>query len=400
MGSSSEIASPAEGHSPLGNFISSTFELSTSSENRLLPMEGLRGIAAYLVFLVHYATLIEPWIEPNATTAIISQFLFNVGHAGVDLFFVLSGYLIYGSLIRKKQPYVAFMWRRLRRLYPVFLVVLSTYLLLFFALPSLSKLPSDSIEALRMVVSNVLLLPGVFDLPIIITVAWSLSYELSFYLTVPLLVAVLRLRNWSPYARIALCMCLIPLPAALEVSIRASMFVAGMLLFETLLLLKDKHADQGWLSLMAGSTFPLGLGYIGYARFQAENVSVSDGIMISQGPWITVILFITSYLLCLAAFHGPGLVARVFSWTPIRLMGNISYSFYLVHGLALQALFQILGMIIPPAAGSTVLFWLLLPVATLTALLSSSILFILVERPYSMDGYKALSLSKMRNWRQ
>ena len=87
-------------------------------------MEGLRGFAVLLVFFVHYMALIEPWLGDDAAWAeTVSLVVADVGNAGVDLFFMLSGYLIYGSLLARPQPYGLFLRRRIERLYPTFLVV-------------------------------------------------------------------------------------------------------------------------------------------------------------------------------------------------------------------------------------------------------------------------------------
>jgi peptidoglycan/LPS O-acetylase OafA/YrhL len=50
---------------------------------------------------------------------------------------------------------------------------------------------------------NLLMLPGMTRIPAIITVSWSLSYEWFFYLTLPLVIAVFRLRRWNTWQRVA-----------------------------------------------------------------------------------------------------------------------------------------------------------------------------------------------------
>ncbi|WP_280154891.1 acyltransferase [Piscinibacter sp. XHJ-5] len=128
--------------------------------------------------------------------------LHEIGNSGVDLFFVLSGYLIYGTLMRRPQSFGAFMIRRVRRIYPAFLVVFVTYMALAFAIPSLgAKLPATGLPSYFL--ANLLLLPGLFPIEPLITVAWSLSYEMFFYLLLPVVIALARLRQWAPVHRIA-----------------------------------------------------------------------------------------------------------------------------------------------------------------------------------------------------
>src|SRR5262244_2354960 len=87
-------------------WLAERFELTRGDKGHNVgSMEGLRGFAVFLVFLVHYVTLIDPWIASASSLASFARALHSIGNAGVDLFFVLSGYLIYGSLISRYQPF-------------------------------------------------------------------------------------------------------------------------------------------------------------------------------------------------------------------------------------------------------------------------------------------------------
>src|SRR5437016_6116832 len=68
--------------------------------SRSIPMEGLRGLAVALVFFVHFHALLGDYARNNTALWNPSKFLGLVGNTGVDIFFVLSGYLIYGTLVR------------------------------------------------------------------------------------------------------------------------------------------------------------------------------------------------------------------------------------------------------------------------------------------------------------
>ena len=87
------------------DWLTPRFELSRGgTAQNVRPMEGLRGFAVFLVFpvflvvLMHCVTLIGLWISAHVGLAAIAGAIHAMGNAGVDLFFVLSGYLIYGSL--------------------------------------------------------------------------------------------------------------------------------------------------------------------------------------------------------------------------------------------------------------------------------------------------------------
>jgi len=351
------------------NRLQALFEVGHGDHRQIRAMEGLRGLAVFLVFLVHFVTLLEPWLARDTVTWDLAGRLRGIGHAGVDLFFVLSGYLIYGTLVVKVRPLLPYLRRRAQRIYPAFLAVFALYLVLSWLFPQESKIPPGLAAAAAYLVANLMLLPGLFPIEPMITVAWSLSYEMFYYLAVPLVLAVLGLRRWSRRARIAFFVALalagLTWAALGEGShVRLVMFVAGILLFEAL-----------------GAEQPLWLDKAGLPALAAGLVAID---LLAAGPARFAVLFVAFFLLCHAAFRSKGLTARVFCWTPLRWLGNMSYSYYLIHGLALKAVFYLLARLVPPAAGWEGAFWGLLPPLFALTLVPATLLFALVERPFSL----------------
>ena len=100
-------------------------------------------------------------------------------------------------------------------------------------------------------------------------------------------------------------------------------------------------------------------------------------------------LFITFFILCLACFRAPhGWLAKTFAWTPMRWLGNMSYSYYLLHGLTLKAAFLVLGVVLPAANYGSWLFWALLPIMFTSTLLPTAALFLAIERPLSLAAHR------------
>ncbi len=364
------------------SWLTQRFELSRGGEAaNVRPMEGLRGFAVLLVFLTHYAGMVEPWVAGNTETARIASGLRHVGHAGVDLFFVLSGYLIYGSLMKRAQPFIGFMRRRVARIYPAFIVVFIAYVLLSFAFPSESRIPSDPSEAALYLLQNLLLLPGLFPIDPLITVAWSLSYEMLFYLVTPAFIAWLglrrRSRRWRVVFLLVLAGALALHGALLGGPIRLMMFVAGMLLHEAL-----AHRRQATQASPAGA--PVGLLAL-LALLAGLGAVLLPGEGYATQALQVCILFVAWPLLCLVCFSAPSAwLPRAFSWTPLRWLGNMSYSYYLLHGLVLNAGFLLLTQVLPPAGQGAWVFWGLLPALFALTLPPTAMLFLLVERPYSL----------------
>ena len=173
------------------------------SVQNVRPMEGLRGFAVFLVFIVHYTAMVRPWFAENSTLLVFADAMHVIGNSGVDLFFVLSGYLIYGSLISRPQRFFSYMSRRIKRIYPAFVAVFAIYVILSFVLPAQSRIPSPASAGMIYLTQNLLLLPGLFPIEPMITVAWSLSYEMFYYFAIPLVIALFRLRSRGTVWRVA-----------------------------------------------------------------------------------------------------------------------------------------------------------------------------------------------------
>jgi peptidoglycan/LPS O-acetylase OafA/YrhL len=371
--------------SPIRAFLRDCFEAPGSGE-RILPIEGLRGLAVLLVSVVHFGALFRPYFRPGSALAIIFDTAMSLGEVAVDVFFVLSGFFIYGILIEKNPDYWTFVWRRARRLYPVFLVVLCLYLVLSFLLPGESKLPPLNRGGLLYLGANLLLLPGMMRITPIITVAWSLSYEWFFYLALPLLIAVLRLRHWSRWQRVRFFLVL-PLAyyllsvLGLANDIQLVFFSAGIIIWE----LKAQNLPERlnpWTEYVVAAALLINILAITLAGDKGPNLST----LLPRAPnFYAPSLFATLLPFCLYAMFVNGFLKRLFSWVYLRWMGNISYSYYLIHGLALHGMKLLVNWGFTPAP-RPVFFDILLFVASLSfATFCAAIFYLLVEKPLSVS---------------
>jgi len=342
-------------------------------------MEGTRGFAVFLVFLVHYTTLIKPWIAGQPLFLAIATSLRQIGNTGVDLFFVLSGYLIYGSLISRPQKFNQFIRRRLLRIYPAFIMVFVVYLILSLLFPAESKIPSPLSRGVLYIAENFFLLPGIFPIDPMITVAWSLSYEMFYYLTIPLVIGLFRLETRSSVSRVAFfatgAMLIIFYCGAYGGHVRLVMFISGILLYEAV----NSQRVRTPSSVVGSLALAIGLLAILLPNRGTGIVALKGGI-----------LFVTFPVFCMACFGKPAAsLPRVFSWTPMRWLGNMSFSYYLLHGLVLKASFAALAILLPSARNNGFgLFWELLPLMFAITLIPTATLFLTVERPLSLVPFR------------
>ncbi|HEX3770832.1 MAG TPA: acyltransferase, partial [Polyangiaceae bacterium] len=174
------------------------------SPSRIPEVDGLRGLAIVLVMLWHYvAIVVEP---PRHSVAAYAVSSLRLAWSGVDLFFVLSGFLIGGILIdeRTSPRYLAnFYRRRFFRIVPLYALVCG----LFWAAVLLGGAKRYGVAghwlfgdplpwySFPLFVQNAFIaIRGTFD-PMPTGVTWSLAIEEQFYLTLPLLVRHLSRRR-------------------------------------------------------------------------------------------------------------------------------------------------------------------------------------------------------------
>lgn len=161
------------------------------------PLDGLRAVAILLVLATHVLQHL-PAIATKLTQPIWLHPLDN-GWIGVDLFFVLSGFLIGGALLRSISgggfSFRRFYLRRFFRILPAYFAVVVVLCLIRLVWPACGRIPPFSPGQL---VPNLLLLTDYWQAPIGIP-SWSLSIEEHFYLLVPLLLVAAR--KFTPAAR-------------------------------------------------------------------------------------------------------------------------------------------------------------------------------------------------------
>jgi exopolysaccharide production protein ExoZ len=230
-------------------------------------------------------------------------------------------------------------------------------------------------------VQNLLLIPGIFRVRAINDVTWSLSYEMFFYLLLPLLLAVTGMRHRIRRARVAAFVALgtvglLISPLAEHPRVRLIGFLFGIVLFEVADRFRQrstKLTDLTALGVYAG-----GLGLI----YAAGNTDIVAGPLVS--PLIALIAGVTSFAFCGLCFFGNGILSYIFSWRPLRALGNMSYSFYLIHGLALGVGREAVRRFAHPG-NHNVLFLVLVVLGFAASWIASTLLFVAIERPLSID---------------
>lgn len=145
-------------------------------------LTGIRFFAAFYVFIFHIDSRIPLDFLGKPIIAVISQ-----GAIGVNVFFILSGFILFYNYHTRKINFVEFILKRLAKIYPVYLAGF----FLCFVLVSLSKIRVDSFFEVMMM--NLLMVQSYlpkFSMKWYGSGSWSISTEFFFYLCFPVLLYI------------------------------------------------------------------------------------------------------------------------------------------------------------------------------------------------------------------
>ena len=295
-------------------------------------MEGLRGYAVLLVLFIHcigvvcYQHRAINLAEQQAPVWRLVQWhgitdalliTLNMGHYAVDLFFLLSAFLITRIVMRQREfSYLPYLKKRILRIYPAFLLSMAVAMAVQIVLLERYKFSFGMLGA------NLLFLNGA---PIIgyrfveyNGPTWSLFYEFAFYVVFPLLFALwshMRHPERPTFIPAAILM-LGALVYAHSYMARSAMFFFGMFL--------GSRTDDELRKV--GCRLPTWLVVSLYSAVCLAYATISRNF-----AWFLPAYAVAVSLLFLKSCYSDGLLNRLFTSLPMRWMGNISYSLYLIH---------------------------------------------------------------------
>jgi peptidoglycan/LPS O-acetylase OafA/YrhL len=272
--------------------------------------------------------------------------LVSIGWSGVDLFFVLSGFLITGILLDSRSEgkyFKKFYARRILRIFPLYYaVVASVFVAGPFILANLSRngLPATKLhpESQLFAWTFTLNIPFGFDtqhVSSLIHPLWSVSVEEQFYLFWPLVVYLLR-----PQDLRRLCLALVGTALAIRIVFsmagnglaayvftpcRFDALALGALLALTLRTPGGMTLAKQWASRFTVVAF-VGVAIIVFLR----GTLFTDPVVSTVGLSLIAILY-ASALACVLATPLGSALRRPFCITPLRLLGKYSYATYVFH---------------------------------------------------------------------
>lgn len=142
------------------------------SAGRLVQLDALRGVAAMAVVLYHLSTRYNELFAP----AVPASWSLPDGHLGVNLFFIISGFVIFMTIERTRRP-MDFVVSRFSRLFPAYWCAI----VVTFVVTQAMALPIKTVTAAE-AAGNLLMLHGYLGIPHVDGVYWTLEVELMFYI--------------------------------------------------------------------------------------------------------------------------------------------------------------------------------------------------------------------------
>ena len=292
-------------------------EPSVGHRGRIEQLDGLRAIAILAVIVHHCLAVPLLW-------------------TGVDIFFVLSGFLITGILLRRKQErsssysyYSGFYFRRLFRIQPAYVISIILYGT-FFTWRYFRPWPFYAFFGMN-------IHPFFYDWPLGLPV-WSLAVEEQFYLLWPAVILLVSERTllrlsiaYILFAPILRAFCA-PMFARSGAIYLLTPFRADLLCAGAALAIVWGHRSAGFEALCRRRAWwGVLLGFGGLAGLYAFPMfRLSSNTRWSNGVDYSLSLIGSTALLAWA-LAGRGYLDRLLRLKPMRYIGQISYMMYLVH---------------------------------------------------------------------
>ncbi|UVK99258.1 acyltransferase [Pseudomonas sp. B21-048] len=358
--------------------------LKYSGENRYASIDGLRGYLAFGVF-VHHSIITWIFLRTGVIEFPPSNFYSQLGQGSVALFFMITGFLFWGRLLTqgRQHDWLAFAVSRLFRLYPLYLpLMLIVFVTVFYQQDWELKEPITQLlgQTLAWLTFD---RPDVNQYPqtgmLIANVTWTLSYEVFFYLALPLAAMVFIYRG----NRLQMALCLMGIYTLYQL--------------------------VGWEHSLKKHYLASFLGGIGAAywirrpHLVAWSQTRLAGIIALLALAITFTAFNRTFRpmpLLLSLFFvivaSGNTLFGALKPRSIRWLGEISYSTYLLHGFVLWVVMQRLPLMLELDARETWTFLPLLALCSCLLIIISSLTFLYIEQPGMTAGKNLLQWLRQR----
>lgn len=349
------------------HFFSST--LKQEPAGRYESLDGLRGVLALGVFFQHAVTNLS-YYQTGIWQITDEKFYRFLGGESVILFFMITSFLYWSKAIANKGQLNAYSIykNRIYRLAPMYLftaavVVLFALVETNFVIPDVIQFGRDIISWLSLGIITTTSVNGLSIIPINAGIHWTLHFEWILYIALPFIAVTLRNKAMHFLA--------IPILAIIALSSDKGywmIFLFGILAAHTLSIIPK----QTWMMKSSASLIP----FIGLVLVY----------MVDYKPY-GVLQYCITFFVFLSFLYGNTLWGLL--KTPAaKLLGTMSYSIYLIHGIVLYIVLKGTNMLYPIELLSPFAFWSLMLFSALCIILISGLTYRYIEYPF-LKKYRA-----------
>ena len=303
-------------------------------------LNGYRGLCAMFVF-VHHAARANVIPLPGGTPLkdFTREFFMSLMY-GVEMFFMISGFVILGSLLRHDRI-SGFLEDRAVRIFSAWVPAVIGVTAVCVALQVEAFRNVSFTEGMSIFFANLLLIPPLAPIPMVHSASWSLTYEWLFYFVAAAgALAYRRIPgHWWTYlvwiVPAAILICLFP---------RSLFFITGVLVFRY----REWFAQHSrWLKypLISLAIFLIAWRATGAGKAHL-SVTMIDYVRDGRIVYALIALLASIHLfasVCVNASRQSSFLGSR-TW---QFLGNISYSFYLWHVLVMGAVKRVMGAVLP-----------------------------------------------------
>jgi len=377
-------------HQRMATNIYNKLQRITSNQLYFPEIDGIRFLAIILVILFHLhgyfiGKSAIAFTDGPANYPLLERLLSN-GDRGVELFFVLSGFILCLPFAKhyiageKKVQLKKYYLRRVTRLEPPYIIAMTGLLLLQLLMhvhPASVLLPS---WLASLIYSHGFIF---HHTPLLTVVAWSLEIEIQFYILAPLLFRVLMLPAvWRRVLLISAIIVMVCLQAAFPAPEGMLTLYSFAQYFFMGILLADLYVSAKTLAASANSAGMIAVALMSLLTILYSPIKEHTGELIDPSRLLVARLVFpfaigTFYFLVMK----NDIVKKVFSYKFIPIIGGMCYSIYLLH----YTIISVFGRVtLKLHFTNYYLPNLLLQIAILLVpvLLISSVFYYLIERPF------------------
>ncbi|MCK5696529.1 MAG: acyltransferase [Gammaproteobacteria bacterium] len=338
--------------------------------DKIKNIQSLRGIAVLLVVLFHLLNIEQKY---GGSEHILPNF-FQFGMFGVDLFFVISGFVMVAITRGKFQVFnesLKFLYHRIARIYPLYWIYTSLLFIVFFLQPMLiNNAQGNQVDIL----SSFLLIPS-HILPLVV-VGWSLIHEMYFYIIFFLILLLIpekylryMLLIWGFFVLIMNNYWISNNPIIQVISHPLTFEFLGGCFIAIFYFQKEVHISNKILLIL--TLFSITVSLLSFLYYQKMTASI-----IPLGWWRIIIFGLPALLLvyCAIIAEKNGYIIH----SSLLLIGNASYSIYLSHVLTLSVFGRIWSLF---SIDSIIDNIIIIPILIILVLGVGFLSYLILEKP-------------------